>query len=220
MTKIWRNNRIFLRHGTSDRECYEQVIENECFAPIADAKDVKFVVDAGANIGMASLWFLEAFPECHVLAIEPDLDNFHSMIENTTRHTPRMYRMRSALWSHDTAVVIEPGRYRDKKEWSTQVRECEKGECRSCFGFSLPTAVHGLSYDRIDILKIDIEGAEAKVFSGNVDWLDRVRNIIIELHDDSYFGPASPVFFNAIKNHPFDISIHGEHIFCRRISPS
>lgn len=211
---------IYLRPGSSDSKCFEQVFVKECFAPIADAKDVKFVVDAGANVGFSSLWFLETFPECEVLAIEPDVDNFMSMVENTRGFTPRMHRMRAGLWSHDTNLVIEPGRFRDGKEWSIQVRECQPGECWSCFGFSLPTAVHGLPYDRIDILKVDIEGAEVKVFSGDAGWLDSVRNIVIELHDDSEFGPASPVFFDAIKDKGFICEPHGEHWLCRKVTPS
>lgn len=38
--------------------------------------------------------------------------------------------------------------------------------------------VHG----PIDLLKCDIEGAEAELFAECADWIDRVRNLVVELH--------------------------------------
>ena len=39
-------------------------------------------------------------------------------------------------------------------------------------------------FDRIDILKIDIEGAEKEVFEGDVGrWISRVNLLVLELHD-------------------------------------
>lgn len=216
MTRTWEGHTLNIRPGTSDDASFRQVFEAECFAPIADAENVRFVVDIGANVGLSSVWFLETFPQCHVLAVEPEPGNFDALIENTRRHFRRMNWMKSALWPTDTPVVVEPGRYRDRLEWSTQVRECKPGESRSCFGLSLSSMVHGLPFDCIDILKIDIEGAEAKVFAGNVDWLDRVRNLVIELHNDSEFGPATPVFFEAIKGRGFAVTQFGELTFCER----
>jgi hypothetical protein len=53
--------------------------------------------------------------------------------------------------------------------------------------------------DRISLLKIDIEGAEVQLFSeGCESWLSKVDNIVIELHDDSCFGPASEIVVQKI----------------------
>jgi hypothetical protein len=59
---------------------------------------------------------------------------------------------------------------------------------------------------------VDIEGAEAVVFSRNIEhWLKHVDNIVIELHDDSMFGPASELVVNAISTQGnFAISRSGE----------
>ena len=37
--------------------------------------------------------------------------------------------------------------------------------------------------DRIDILKVDIEGGEIEIFSENLSWLTIVRILVIEIHD-------------------------------------
>jgi hypothetical protein len=72
-------------------------------------------------------------------------------------------------------------------------------------------------HDRVSILKIDIEGSEAVVFSDHhATWIDRVDNIVIEIHDDSVFGHCSAVFARAIANREFNVSRSGELTVCRR----
>jgi hypothetical protein len=39
------------------------------------------------------------------------------------------------------------------------------------------------SLSKIDILKVDIEGAEKEVFSDTLSWIEKVDSIIIELHE-------------------------------------
>jgi hypothetical protein len=50
---------------------------------------------------------------------------------------------------------------------------------------SIPTLLQetGIGH-RIDLLKVDIEGGEAELFSKNFEWLDGVQNIIVEFHPD------------------------------------
>jgi hypothetical protein len=65
---------------------------------------------------------------------------------------------------------------------------------------------HGMS--SIDILKLDIEGAEKKVFSANdTSWLSKVRVIICELHPGCWRS-----FFEALKPYDYDCRQLGENI--------
>ena len=41
------------------------------------------IVDAGANIGASAVWFSATFPGSHILALEPDRDNFEIALRNT-----------------------------------------------------------------------------------------------------------------------------------------
>jgi len=38
--------------------------------------------------------------------------------------------------------------------------------------------------DRIDLLKIDVEGAEEEIFAEEADWLSKVGVVLAELHTD------------------------------------
>jgi hypothetical protein len=48
---------------------------------------------------------------------------------------------------------------------------------------SIPTLLRKLSWDRIDLLKIDIEGHEKVLLSDKCEWLQVVETICIECHD-------------------------------------
>jgi hypothetical protein len=66
----------------------------------------------------------------------------------------------------------------------------------------------------IDLLKIDIERSEIEVFnSGASAWLDKVRNICIELH-----GPdCERAFLNALADFDYDVTASGELTICRNL---
>jgi len=70
---------------------------------------------------------------------------------------------------------------------------------------------------RIGLLKMDVEGAEVVVFGGKCVWLNQVDRIAIELHDDSVFGNATEIFYNAIRGQNFEISQSGELTICSRL---
>jgi len=81
-------------------------------------------------------------------------------------------------------VVVVRGKYRDGREWANQVRECISGEIADVTAIDFLSLMDNAGLNEVDLLKIDIEGAERIVFTGDCEpWLDRVRNIAIELHD-------------------------------------
>ena len=81
----------------------------------------------------------------------------------------------------------------------------------------IPSLIEKASSDRISILKMDIEGAEIPVFREDVSsWISKVDAIAIEIHEDTSFGPARPVFDKAIAGQNFDVSTAYELLICRR----
>jgi hypothetical protein len=79
----------------------------------------------------------------------------------------------------------------------------------------IDTLLHNSGFDRISILKVDIEGAEVEVFSKDCQkWIDKVDSIVIELHDDE----CRRVFHEAVAGANFEISEFDELTVCRRPS--
>jgi hypothetical protein len=71
-------------------------------------------------------------------------------------------------------------------------------------------------FERVSILKIDIEGAEAEVFAAECSWLERIDTLAIELHEDSMFGNGRAVFTQAIADTDFELSTRGDLTICQR----
>ena len=64
------------------------------------------------------------------------------------------------------------------------------------------------------IFKIDIEGGEKSLFSGDTTWMRQFPLIIIELHDWMLpFSGSSKNFLKAVAEHEFDFVHKGENIF-------
>jgi hypothetical protein len=64
----------------------------------------------------------------------------------------------------------------------------------------------------IDLLKIDIEGAELVLFGDTAkQWLPQVRNICIELHG----ADCEEAFFNALADFEYELEYSGELTICR-----
>jgi len=55
--------------------------------------------------------------------------------------------------------------------------------CHAVDGMTIEKVMEKFNLEKIDILKIDIEGAEREVFRDTSAWIERVDAIIAELHD-------------------------------------
>ena len=68
----------------------------------------------------------------------------------------------------------------------------------------------------VDILKIDIEGAEKELFSNNTNWINYVGTLIVELHDRFKKG-CSEAFYTATSAYDYRKNVKGENIILERV---
>src|SRR5207249_6306160 len=93
-----------IRQWSSDLECLEQIFVHEEYS-IPFTLKPRVIVDAGANIGAASLYFAHKYPEAKIFALEPELSNFQLLEENCATH-PNIVPIRAALWSQTENVAL------------------------------------------------------------------------------------------------------------------
>lgn len=207
---------VQMRLGTSDPEIFRQIfMARDYDHPLPD--DVAVVIDAGANVGYATLWFAHRFPDARIVAIEPDRSNFRQLAHHCRGMGPRVALVEGALWSHDgtigLAVSDDDGMV--LPHMTRRTRETTKG-LRQVPALSVAGMMQRLDLDRIDVFKIDIEGAEREVFGdGDRAWIEHVRCFIIEVHEFFSRGARKAVF-DALPAERYDIVTRGENIYFYR----
>lgn len=201
---------LFARRGTSDLSVFDQIFSLREYRCLDHLQGVQTIVDAGANVGYSSAWLLTRFPQARVVAIEPDRANFAVAARNLAPYGARASLFNGALWWEDSTLSFDSDYGDEGDEWSRRVTAAEdaKGDVEA---ISVTTLMDRWNMPSIDILKIDIEGAEEAVFGAkDLSWLDRVRALVIELH-----GPScEAALAKAMEGRRFDISCCDELIVC------
>lgn len=169
---------IALRVPSSDVLVYEQVFVEEEY-DIDYGGEPRVIVDAGANVGLASIYFANRFPGSRILAIEPDPGNFAMMKSNTAPY-PQITPIHAALWNECGHMeVFDSG----TGNWGKEVRSASEQSASNVRAVTVDHLMNEHALGGIDLLKVDIEGAEWEVFSGDPVWLDRVNTVVLEVHE-------------------------------------
>jgi FkbM family methyltransferase len=194
---------------------FKQIFVQREYSSVADLQNVFVIMDLGANVGYSSAYFLNCFPQSRVLAVEPDDRNLEVCRQNLRPYAERAVILPGAAWSYCTALSLSCGSFRDGREWATQVVPRQEHDNRpEVQGWDIPTLIEASGSSEVDLLKVDIEGAERQLFSENAEsWLPKVRNICIELHG----AECRTVFFACLAGWEYDLSYSGDLTICRNL---
>ncbi len=183
------------------------VLLDDQYECLVGFRNVHTILDIGANIGATSVFLLNAYPNARLVALEPDAGNFEVLRKNLEPYgDARAVAMHGALWDCRESLVVDRGHFRDGGEWSFQVRTATShdGEVE---GVTLADLLERYGLDTVDILKIDIEGAEERVFESSISGcLHKVARIAIELHNQA----SRDVFFRSVAPFGGRVSERGE----------
>jgi FkbM family methyltransferase len=154
--------------------------------PGLDWSTVRTIVDIGANVGMATLWYASQAPNARILAVEP------------SREAARLLRGNIARNGLEHRIIVEAvalGRERGTAVLDTsgstitgRVRSGGPGLNVPVWTLSDVLRKHDLEH--VDVLKIDCEGSEYDIFDGAVDVLPNVARIIGEFDTVDDRGPS------------------------------
>ena len=164
------------------------------------------IVDIGANVGLFTKAFMKApkSPKC-IIAIEPSFYVF-SILLNITATMPSV-RCRKVALSHETATVDLKTPL--KKSGSLRVGLSHIGNANNQQVFvetveakRLDDVLTDEKLDQVDIVKLDVEGAEEQVIAGAPNLFYNVRPIwfveLVQRRTDNFSGSAEKIFSNFI----------------------
>lgn len=175
-----KTHNITLRPRAGDMAIFHEIFTRDAYASVRrqlPADNVNAIIDAGAHVGLAALYFADQFPDAHIYCIEPNLNNF-ALLKNNVANEPRIVPIHAALTGLPNQEVFISGA---GPAWGFKVNSSADGD--KVTGMSIEQIRGAFEIESIDILKIDIEGGEADVFS-QPSFLEHVDYIIAELHED------------------------------------
>jgi len=156
------------------------------------------IVDGGACTGLASIYFANRYPQAKIIAIEPEPGNFELLVKNVEPY-PNVIPVRAALWNcNETIELVDPG----LGEWGYMTRSDSDGAMAASVrlqveGVTLDQLMERLQLSRIDLMKLNVEGAEREIFANCEGWIDRVEAVVVKLHDRLKPGCTSSFFEGA-----------------------
>jgi FkbM family methyltransferase len=173
------------------------------------------ILDFGANIGASAVYWAAVYPAARVVAIEPHPANFHILTLNTEGLAVTAIEAAIAC-SGGIVNLTDPG----AGDWGFRTSSSATN-CSFPVAATTPTEVMApFATDHSPLIcKIDIEGAEADLFTGVNAWANTFPMIVIELHDWMLPGArSSRSFLTWLTQGDFEVLQRGENLFCFNLS--
>ena len=204
----WENFVFYLRINTSDiKPIIFGIIDGEY--DYYEIKNPSVIIDGGAHIGTFSIFMAQRFPNAKIVAIEPDINNFR-LLQRNTKPYHNIITIRAALSIHNRPLNLYK---RPSGTWGFTTIDQVKNAVLTdqvVQGLTILKLLDQINESKIDLLKLDIEGAEKSLLEHADEWIDKVNVISAELHDRLLDGCA--VAFREATKDFFLIRKHGEKI--------
>ena len=168
-------------------------------------EDPRIIVDAGAHVGLAAVVFASKYPAAEIFALEPEPANFEILQKNAALY-PNIRPVQMGLWHKRARLEIADT---TADTWSFRVRETDSAD--GIPAIDILSLMRDFELERIDVLKLDIEGSEVEVLSHSKPWLHYIDALIVELHDR--FRPGCNAALNtALQDYEYFRNEYGENI--------
>jgi FkbM family methyltransferase len=167
---------VSVRPGTSDASVLIETLVGEFHLPPEDLHP-KVIWDLGANIGLTAAHYAVLYPDARIYCVEANPDLVAITFQHTSPWRERVEVIEAAVWPLDEDLFFSVS-FGD-----------EYGGTANLNGRGIPVRGRSLNTliplgQTIDLLKMDIEGAEKRVLREHTDWASRVRCLKVECHDD------------------------------------
>lgn len=177
---------IPLIDGNSQRQTCRTFSDSNAWNRFSPTGDVGVILDLGANRGYTSLYWKARFPNAEIHCVEMDASNCMSTrklfeknrlagnfwnVAICDRDGVIRYRTHDANTRHRLEVLAQKDSPPETMDNTVEVQ-----------GNTLRTFLDARGISKVDIMKVDIEGAEQFLLDTCDQWSDRVTHLIMEIH--------------------------------------
>jgi len=180
-----KNHKFFVRPRTTDLYILTEVFGEKCYQPTFKFKNekIKTIVDLGAHIGAFSVWAAQKFSPKKIVSVEMEKNNLEMLRRNVSANSfsNKIKIVSKAIYSQNSKMKLkkhpfDPG--------SHKLDDSARSHLEDVKTISLARLIKENRIEKIDFLKVDIEGAEKYILTNqNKDiFKHKVRIAIIETH--------------------------------------
>lgn len=207
--KIYNTDvQIFFEEKNNVDRFINEVIDQEEYKAAFKAK---VIIDIGANIGTFSLW---AYPFASIIyAIEPASVNYNNLVKTVqTNNLTKIKPFKLAISAkNETRYLATPNIYSDFTfdfRKGEEQYEHEEVEC-----VRLDKFMEDNQIDYVDVMKIDVEGAEYEILRDDYMYKlkDKIKLIIGEFHN------GGEEIKTILQKLGYDVIIHERQFLAKRI---
>jgi len=174
-TTFLNGKKIIVPDNASFTFMHKEIFEDEIYK-FTTQNSEPYIIDGGANIGLASIYFKNLFPSARIVAFEPDPEIFNVLKNNIEEFNfSKIDLVQKGLWNCETKLKFlsegaDAGLITNLDKTRSSSLEIET------------TSLKAYLNQSVDFLKLDIEGAETVVLNDIENDLDKVDRIFVEYH--------------------------------------
>jgi FkbM family methyltransferase len=176
---------ISIRQNYGDAMTIAEIFLDDCYGRDLALPNSPVVIDVGGFIGDFALYAVKRLNARKVVVCEPSPRNWALLLKNIANNSyqDRIEPVNKAVTANGENVMMNIDAPDDQQ--SMVSAHCENAQPMSSVpGISLGQLLRDHSVEYVDLLKIDVEGAEYAILEGtSSDVFRRVRNIVFEYHD-------------------------------------
>jgi FkbM family methyltransferase len=142
------------------------------------------ILDLGGNIGFGSVFFSKIFPEAKFAVVEPDPRNLPLLRTNLGLNRVPATVIEGAIGSAAGTLALRFGTNPTCSSLAgTGMHDLSHSVTVTVT--TVPKVMEQAGWDHVDLVKIDIEGAEEDLLAHDNQWLAKVGAIIMEVHPNT-----------------------------------
>lgn len=178
----YRGFQIHYKNEFEVKFLINEIFENNAYS-FYTSKEDPFIIDCGSHIGISVLYFKKTYPRAKIIAFEPDPISYGCLKQNIeVNHLTEVICCNIAL-SDSIGSTHLYGDFSDNSEsvgnsiipgWGQRDRYSQKVVATDKLSRYLN--------QEIDLLKLDVEGAEQNILNDIHEKLSYIKNIYLEQH--------------------------------------
>jgi FkbM family methyltransferase len=178
-----------------------------------------FIVDGGSNIGMSVLFFKALYPDARVLAFEPAQPAHQLLLRNIEQNGLGGIEVRRAALGREAGEVQF---FEDPDDPATFRMSTRPGRIEGTASSVPQQRLSELLKADVDLLKLDVEGAEDDVLAELVESgaISRVGQLVVEYHH--YLDPERDflgAFLERLREQGFRYQVSAQERVKNRVDP-